>query len=140
MVIPRLVRQALAGDKLTVFGDGTQTRCFCHVTDVVDALVRLLDDEGAVGEVFNVGAEEEISILDLARRIKNAARSKSEIELVPYDKAYETGFEDMQRRVPDIAKIRALTGWHPTRSLDDILTETVAEAIVEREQEGAPLG
>ena len=140
MVIPRLVRQALAGHKLTVFGDGTQTRCFCHVTDVVDALVRLLDDEGAVGEVFNVGAEEEISILDLARRIKNAARSKSEIELVPYDKAYETGFEDMQRRVPDIAKIRALTGWHPTRSLDDILTETVAEAMVEREQEGASLG
>jgi UDP-glucose 4-epimerase len=126
MVIPRLVRQALTGEPLTVFGDGRQTRCFCHVADVVDGIARLLDHPGAVGEAFNLGSTEEISILELARRVKAATGSTSPITLVPYEQAWSTGFEDMRRRVPDIAKIRRLTGWAPTRTLDEILTETVA--------------
>ena len=134
MVIPRLVRQALADEPLTVFGDGTQTRCFCHVSDVVDALVRLLDEPEAVGEVFNVGSQEEISIFDLARLIVERTGSSSDINLVPYEEAYETGFEDMPRRVPDTTKLRTLTGWHPTRDLEEILSETIAEAEAESDQ------
>lgn len=132
MVVPRLVRQAIAGEPLTVHGDGLQTRCFCHVTDVVDVLARLLDDDAAVGDVFNIGATEEITILDLARRIVERTGSASPIELVPYEEAYESGFEDMRRRVPDISKVHSLTGWKPTRTLDDILSETIAEARGER--------
>lgn len=131
MVIPRLVRQALAGQPLTVFGDGTQTRCFCHVSDVVTALVGLLDSDDAVGEVFNVGAQEEVSMTDLAARIIAASASDSAISLIPYDQAYERGFEDMARRVPDTTKIERFTGWQPVRSLDDILAEMVAEAARE---------
>lgn len=131
MVIPRLVRQALAGAPLTVFGDGSQTRCFAHVSDVVDALVRLLDEPAAVGEAFNVGSSEEISIADLAHRIIEKTKSTSTVDVIPYDKAYETGFEDMLRRVPDTTKLRELTGWTPTRSLDDILSDTIAEASAE---------
>jgi UDP-glucose 4-epimerase len=131
MVIPRLVRQALAGQPLTVFGDGTQTRCFCHVTDVVDALVKLLDHDGAIGEVFNVGSTEEISILALAENIAARTGGGSSIQLVPYDQAYETGFEDMQRRVPDTGRIHALVGWAPERDLEVILAETIAEAARE---------
>jgi UDP-glucose 4-epimerase len=131
MVIPRLVRQALAGERLTVYGDGSQTRCFCHVSDVVDALLRLLDHPDAEGDVFNVGSTEEVSILELAERIRARTSGSSEVQLVPYDEAYETGFEDMARRVPDISKITALTGWAPTRSLDEILDETIAEAVLE---------
>jgi len=132
MVIPRLVRQAVAGVPLSVFGDGQQTRCFGHVADVVDCLVRLLDNPAANGEVFNVGSQEEVTILELAHRI--AARTGgSPIEMVPYDQAFSgDGYEDMRRRVPDTAKVQALTGWRPTRSLDDILTETIAEAENER--------
>ena len=107
MVIPRLVRQALADEPLTVFGDGTQTRCFCHVTDVVGALVALLDEPAAVGDVFNVGSSEEISIQELATRIIARTGSSSPIVHLPYDVAYEVGFEDMARRVPDVAKIGA---------------------------------
>jgi UDP-glucose 4-epimerase len=131
MVIPRLVRQALAGLPLTVFGDGTQTRCFCHVTDVVDALIRLLDHPGAIGEVFNVGSTEEISILALAEKIVARTGGRSSIELVPYDQAYETGFEDMQRRIPDTGRIRELVGWGAQRDLEVILSETIAEAARE---------
>ncbi|MGI9032850.1 MAG: GDP-mannose 4,6-dehydratase [Acidimicrobiales bacterium] len=131
MVIPRLVRQAIASDPLTVYGDGCQTRCFCHVADIVDGLLRLIDRPEANGEVYNLGSQEEISMLDLARRIIEAAQSSSEIELVPYEKAYVEGFEDMRRRVPDTTKVRSLTGWHPTRTLDDILSETLAEAAAE---------
>jgi UDP-glucose 4-epimerase len=138
MVIPRLVRQALAGDPLTVFGDGSQTRCFCHVSDVVAALTGLLDHPEAVGDVFNVGAPDEISILDLAQLVVDRTGSSSPIELVPYDKAYESGFEDMQRRVPDTSKIAALLSWKPTRSLDDILTEMVEEADAERRLPATP--
>jgi UDP-glucose 4-epimerase len=132
MVIPRLVRQALAGESLTVYGDGTQTRCFCHVEDVVRALATLVSDPRAVGEVFNVGSGQEISMLDLARRIVNRTQSTSSLALIPYDQAYESGFEDMQRRVPDTAKIRRLTGWIPTRDLDVILDEMIAEARAEQ--------
>ncbi len=125
MVLPRLVDQALAGEPLSVYGDGSQTRCFCHVSDVVQALAALLADERAHGNVFNVGATEEISILTLAQRIVRATGSTSDISLVPYDEAYGDGFEDMYRRVPDIDKVRKLTGWSPTRSLEDIIRDVV---------------
>ncbi|MDQ3645994.1 MAG: GDP-mannose 4,6-dehydratase [Actinomycetota bacterium] len=126
MVIPRLVQQALKGQPLSVYGDGTQTRCFCHVTDVVQGLLGLLESSEAEGDVFNVGSTEEISILDLAKRVAILAGIEPDIHLVPYEQAYEEGFEDMQRRVPDISKIRDLVGWSPTKSLDEILTEIVA--------------
>jgi UDP-glucose 4-epimerase len=127
MVVPRLVAQALAGDELTVYGDGRQTRCFCHVADVVRALCGLVSDEGAYGNVFNVGTTSEISILALAEQIIAVTGSTSRICLTPYEEAYATGFEDMYRRVPDIAKLQAFTGWSPTRSLEDIITDVVAD-------------
>ena len=126
MVVPSLVRQALTGEPVTVFGSGEQTRCFCHVVDVVDAILRLLDDPRAEGDVFNVGSMEEVSILELAERVIRATGSSSTISLVPYEKAYDEGFEDMMRRVPDITKIKELTGWEPKRSLDEIVDEVVA--------------
>jgi UDP-glucose 4-epimerase len=132
MVVPRLVRQAVDGQPLTVHGDGHQTRCFCHVADVVDGILGLLDHPDAKGEVFNLGSTEEISILKLAHRIIQQTGSTSPIQLVPYDEAYPVGFEDMRRRVPDTSKLRAVTGWNPTRTLTDILTETIAEASQER--------
>jgi len=128
MVIPRLVRQALNGTPLTVFGDGTQTRCFAHVADIVDALLGLLDTEAAIGQTFNVGSTEEVSILELAKLVIEHTGSTSGIDLVPYHEAYEHGFEDMTRRVPDTAKLHALTAWTPRRSLDEILAEVVQEA------------
>ncbi|HEX2042287.1 MAG TPA: NAD-dependent epimerase/dehydratase family protein [Acidimicrobiales bacterium] len=131
MVIPRLVRQAVRAEPLTVYGDGRQTRCFCHVLDVVDGLLRLIDDPRTHGECFNLGSQEEVSILELAQRILETAESSSPIELVPYEKAYVAGFEDMRRRVPDIGKVRGLTGWSPRRTLDDILAETIVEARAE---------
>jgi len=127
MVIPNFVQQALAGTPITVFGDGTQSRSFTHVADVVGQLVALAQDERAVGEVFNIGNDrEEITILELARRVKARSGSKSEIELVPYERAYEQGFEDMQRRVPDLAKLRALTGYEPRVGLDEIVDRVIA--------------
>jgi UDP-glucose 4-epimerase len=131
MVIPRLVQQALRGEPLTVFGDGRQSRCFAHVLDVVDALLRLLDDDRAIGQTFNVGSSEEISIGRLAETVIASTGSKSKIELVPYDEAYGPGFEDMQRRVPETTKLRALTGWAPKYSLADILADAIAEARLE---------
>jgi UDP-glucose 4-epimerase len=125
MVVPRLVGQALAGDALTVFGDGRQTRCFCHVTDVVEAIYALACNERTYGQVFNVGATTELSILQLARRIIEITGSASEISLIPYEEAYAQGFEDMYRRVPDTTKIRALTGWRPMRTLEDIIRDVV---------------
>jgi UDP-glucose 4-epimerase len=126
MVIPTLVRQALAGRPLTVHGDGTQTRCFGWVGDVATALVALASHDAAVGEVFNIGSSEEVTILQLARRIAALAESSSEITLVPYERAYEAGFEDMPRRVPDTSKIASLIGFKPTRDLDEILREIIA--------------
>jgi UDP-glucose 4-epimerase len=138
MVIPRLVRQALASETLTIYGDGTQTRCFGHVADIVDGLIGLLDHPDAVGDVFNIGAQGEISILDLAKRIVDLTASSSTMALIPYERAYESGFEDMQRRVPDTGKINALTGWAPSRTLDDILVETIAEASSEARTSAPP--
>jgi UDP-glucose 4-epimerase len=131
MVLPRLVAQALVGEPITVYGDGDQTRCFCHVRDVVDALIRLLDHDDAIGDVFNVGSQEEITILELAQRVVARTNSDSPITLIPYDEAYESGFEDMLRRVPDTTKVRTVTGWVPRRALDDILDETIADAALE---------
>lgn len=143
MVIPRLVGQALAGNDLTVYGDGSQTRCFCHVQDVVGALIGLLGEPSAVGEVFNVGSAEEVSILSLAERIIEKTSSSSSIRLVPYDQAYESGFEDMARRVPDTSKLRSLTGWTPTRVLDQILDDVIAQesltlAVAQAVESGLP--
>ena len=126
MVLPRLVRQAIAGKNLTVFGDGEQRRCFCHVFDTVRALVALLDHRDAIGDVFNVGAPYETSINDLARAIVEAVGSSSRAVHVPYDVAYEEGFEDMERRVPDVSKIRTLTGWEPALGLDRIIADVIA--------------
>jgi UDP-glucose 4-epimerase len=126
MVIPTFVKQALAGRPITVFGDGTQSRCFCHVADVVNALVRLMDHPGAVGQVFNVGSDEEVSIAELAELVKVLSGSPSEIVLVPYGEAYEAGFEDMPRRVPDISKVNGLIGFRPTRGLEAILQSVIA--------------
>lgn len=125
MVVPRFVKQAIAGRPLTVFGDGSQTRCFCHVQDVIGALMKLVDTPASVGEVFNIGSTEEVSILQLAETVKRLASSSSEIVFVPYDEAYEEGFEDMPRRVPDTAKIDALVGFQPTYTLDGIIRSVI---------------
>jgi UDP-glucose 4-epimerase len=127
MVVPTFVQQALAGRPITVYGDGSQTRCFCHVGDVVKGLVELMAlGEDAHGEVFNIGAQEEISMLALADRVREMTGSESPIHVIPYDEAYEAGFEDMPRRYPAIDKIEAAIGWRPTRSLDEILTDVIA--------------
>jgi UDP-glucose 4-epimerase len=125
MVIPRMIQQALADAPITVFGDGTQTRCFCHVTDVVRAVQALLDEPGARGEAFNIGSTEEVSINELAARIITVTQSASTVVHVPYDEVYSSGFEDMLRRVPDTGKIKALIGWRPTHNLDGILQNMV---------------
>jgi len=132
MVIPRFVQQALSGRDLTVYGDGTQSRCFCHVLDTVGALVRLLDTPAAVGDVFNVGSQHEISIRGLAELVVDVVGSSSGIVFVPYAEAYEPGFEDMERRLPDIRRIHDATGWEPTRSLRQIVADTVDEVLAER--------
>ncbi|MGH9162306.1 MAG: GDP-mannose 4,6-dehydratase [Vicinamibacteraceae bacterium] len=126
MVIPSFVRQALADRPITVFGDGSQTRSFAYVGDVIRAVLAVVVHPAAIGEVFNVGNGQEISILDLAKKVKTLSRSRSEIVTVPYDKAYEAGFEDMQRRVPDITKIRELVGYEPQVGLDEILGKVIA--------------
>ncbi len=126
MVIPNFVKQALMGHPLSVHGDGSQTRCFTYVSDVIEGLLRLAAHEGAVGQVVNIGNDhEEISILELARRVKARTKSPSEIQVIPYDQAYEEGFEDMQRRVPDLGKIRALVGYEPRVHLDEILDRVI---------------
>lgn len=128
MVVPRLVEQALRGDPLNVYGDGQQSRCFCHVSDVVRALVDLMGEPAAEGDVFNIGSTEEVSIVGLAQRIIERTGSTSQIIKIPYEEAYEKGFEDMRRRVPDTSKIRALIGWEPSRDLNQIIDE-VAEGL-----------
>lgn len=125
MVVPSFVRAAMVDRDLRVYGDGEQSRCFCHVGDVVEALAQLMESENHYGEVFNVGSTEEISIRKLAERVIGATDSGSDIVTVPYDEAYEEGFEDMQRRIPDTRKVHAAIGWQPTRDLDSILQHVV---------------
>lgn len=127
MVVPRFVEQALAGSPITVFGDGGQSRCFCHVSDVVPALLALLEDRSTHGTVYNLGSSEQITIMGLAERVVAAAGSSSVIEKVPYEKAYGPGFEDMERRIPDCAKARAAVGFAPSHTLDDIVAAVIAE-------------
>ncbi|QEH33857.1 Bifunctional polymyxin resistance protein ArnA [Aquisphaera giovannonii] len=125
MVVPTFVKQALTGRPLTIFGDGRQSRCFTHVRDVVGALVGLMDHPGAVGEVFNIGSSEEVTIQALAERVKERTGSNSPILHVPYEQAYGEGFEDMPRRVPDVGKVAGLIGYRPSRSLDAILDDVI---------------
>jgi len=128
MVIPRFVAAALAGRPLEIHGDGTQTRCFCHVADTIRALGTLMDAPGVYGELFNVGSTERITIAELAQRVIELTSSSSPIEYVPYDRVYGQGIEDMLHRQPSIDKVRGAVGWEPTLSLDEILRDVVAQA------------
>jgi len=123
MVVPRFVSAALKNEPLSVYGSGDQIRCFCHVTDAVKALLLVMDSDKAVGQVFNVGNNSQISIMELAKKVIEITGSKSEIEKIAYEKAYPEGFEDMQRRVPDISKIKQLLGWEPKINLDQIIKD-----------------
>ena len=125
MVIPNFVRQALAGEPITVFGDGTQQRAFTHVTDVVGALMKLVVEPKAIGQVINIGNKQEITIHALAEKVRELSGSNSIIKLIPYDEAYESGFEDMPRRVPDLSRIHGLIGYEPKHQLDEILTQVI---------------
>jgi UDP-glucose 4-epimerase len=125
MVIPNFIQSALVGEPIRVFGDGDQTRCFCHVSDTVRALMGLMEHTNAVGEVFNIGNPKEISIKELAYRVKEMTGSSSEIVFVPYEEAYGSGFEDMKRRVPSLTKIKNLLGFEPKITLDQILKSTI---------------
>lgn len=126
MVVPNFVRQALDEKEITVYGDGSQSRCFTHVSDVVGALMKLIEHPKATGEVYNIGGDQEVTILQLAERVKALTDSQSPITFLPYDKAYEAGFEDMHRRVPDTTKLRNLIGYEPTFGLDEILNDVIA--------------
>jgi UDP-glucose 4-epimerase len=128
MVMPRFVRAALSGEALQVYGDGSQTRCFCHVKDTVRAVIGLSQETQAVGRVFNVGSSQETSILALAARVIALLKSSSQIVFVPYEQIYGSGFEDTQRRVPDIQRIRHLLGWETKYTLDDIILD-IADSI-----------
>jgi UDP-glucose 4-epimerase len=127
MVIPRFIKQALLSHPITIYGDGKQTRCFCDVSDVVRGVLALIEEPAANGEVFNLGSDEETTIEGLAARIKELTASDSPIEYVPYEKAYEEGFEDMRRRVPDLSKIRDLVGYAPQIGLPELLERVVAD-------------
>jgi UDP-glucose 4-epimerase len=126
MVLPNFVRQALDGAPITIFGTGLQSRCFCDVRDTIESILRLVGTESAVGEVINVGSDEEISIEGLARVVKKRTNSESAITYIPYDQAYEPGFEDMQRRVPALTKLQKLTGFRPATPLTEIVDRVVA--------------
>jgi nucleoside-diphosphate-sugar epimerase len=125
MVIPNFVQQALAGKPITVFGDGTQSRSFTHVSDVVRALMVLVSEPKAIGQVINIGNTQEVTISALAERVRTLTGSSSPITLIPYDEAYESGFEDMPRRLPDLSKIHAMIGYEPRYALDDILRHVI---------------
>jgi UDP-glucose 4-epimerase len=127
MVVPRFVGQALRNQPITVFGDGTQTRCFCHVSDVVGGLISLSEHPDAFGKVFNLGGSEEISMADLAERVIDLVKSESHLEFIPYDDAYEEGFEDMARRVPNTNRANRLVGFEPSIGLDDIILSVIAD-------------
>jgi UDP-glucose 4-epimerase len=126
MVLPRFVRQALLGDDLTVYGNGTQSRCFAHVLDVVHAIVLLLEEDEAVGRPFNIGATTETPIVELARNVIERTGADCAIRLVPYDEAYDDGFEELGRRKPDISALHELTGWTPARTVDDAIDDVIA--------------
>jgi UDP-glucose 4-epimerase len=126
MVVPRFVTAALKNEPLSVYGSGDQIRCFCHVTDAVRGLLLVMDSDKAVGEVFNVGNNQQISIMELAKKVIEITGSKSMIEKIAYEKAYPGGFEDMQRRVPDISKIKQVLGWEPKINLDQIIKDIAA--------------
>ncbi len=126
MVLPRFVRQALAGDDLTVYGNGTQSRCFAHVFDVIHAIVLLLDDDRATGKVFNIGAPLETPIIALAGRVIERTGSQSKIRLVPYEDAYDEGFEELGRRKPDTTALETLTGWRASRTVDEAIDDVIA--------------
>jgi len=128
MVVPRFVTQALKNEDITVYGNGKQSRCFLHVKNVVTALTKLMNNEKVVGNVFNIGSQEEITIEELAKKIIKIAKSSSKIVYIPYDKAYEEGFEDMQRRVPDTAKAKAAIGFKPTMDLEGIIKDVIEYA------------
>ena len=123
MVVPTFIQQAVKGEPITVYGDGNQSRCFCNVRDVVEGITQLAEHPDAIGEIFNLGNAEEISIRQLAQKVKDLTRSNSDIVYVPYDLAYEEGFEDMRRRVPDITKAKRLIGFHPKVTLEESLME-----------------
>jgi UDP-glucose 4-epimerase len=125
MVMPRFIEQALNNSPITVYGTGKQSRCFLHVKDVINALTKLAQEHKAIGEVFNIGSQEEITIEQLAKEIIKLTGSKSKIEYIPYEEAYEEGFEDMQRRIPDINKINKLIGFKPTYTLPEIIKDIV---------------
>jgi UDP-glucose 4-epimerase len=125
MVIPNFVRQALAGEAITVFGDGKQSRAFTHVTDVVGALMKLIAEPKAIGQVVNIGNTEEVTIGELALRVRDLSGSRSVIKLIPYEEAYESGFEDMPRRLPDLTKVTELIGYTTKYTLDDILVHVI---------------
>jgi UDP-glucose 4-epimerase len=139
MVVPTFVRQAIEGNPITIFGDGKQSRCFCHVADVVKAILKLVETPSAVGEVFNIGSSDEMTIEGLAKRVKALVKSNSEICYTPYERAYEEGFEDMQRRVPSISKIERYIGWRPSVSLDVTIGQ-IARFFLEKEAERADAG
>jgi UDP-glucose 4-epimerase len=137
MVMPNFVKQALENEPISVHGDGKQSRCFCDVRDTVEGLIRLMDRDGAVGEVVNVGNTEEISIDGLARMVKERTKSTSPVVYVPYDQAYEPGFEDMMRRVPSVEKLHALTGFRPKTPLTEMI-DRVAAYFLQRSEESVP--
>jgi UDP-glucose 4-epimerase len=136
MVVPSLVQQAMTGKPMTVYGDGSQSRCFGFVKDVVKALVALMERPEAVGEIYNIGASTEISILDLAKRVKEITKSSSPIVLVPYDDAYESGYQDMPRRIPDTTKLRSLVGFAPTTDIEEIV-DSVMKSFLARQERSA---
>ncbi|HEY3928012.1 MAG TPA: GDP-mannose 4,6-dehydratase [Candidatus Koribacter sp.] len=138
MVVPSLVLQALTGENLTVFGDGSQSRCFTHVNDAVEALIKIANHQSANGEVYNIGSQQEITILELAQRIKDLTGSESKLVFVPYEKAYEEGFEDMMRRVPDLTKAHELIGYESKISLDEILHSVIADVRARMQPQHTP--
>ena len=121
MVVPRFVNQAINNEDITIYGDGLQSRCFCYVGDVIKALIKLMSTSRAIGQIFNIGSEQEINILDLAKQVKKITNSKSKLVHIPYDQAYESGFEDMRRRIPSIKKVNELISWKSQVKLDEVL-------------------
>ena len=138
MVLPRFVRQALAGEPLTVYGNGTQTRCFTHVADTVQALVLLLENDAAIGQLYNVGSQTEIPVIELARLVIEATGSDSTIQLIPYEDAYGEGFEELGRRKPETRAIRELTGWEPTHTIEDAINDVILYEQLRRSQPEDP--